>query len=221
MSGGNAVLATLPPAGNVQGDVVLPAVTAASIVSPYAVTSYDGSYKKKAASVYNQANAVQTVNQSIPTLPFSEEQIQRLLCLVGPDEEGKIQIGNRFNFVPCSETWIIETGASRHMIGCPHFLFDSSPLQGDSLVFIPNGKSVQATHIGSARLGGNLVLSKVLFVSNFDCNLKSVARLSEEMNCQIIFSSDLCLIQDRMSRRMIGIGELMVGISSSLYCSST
>ncbi|PKI73995.1 hypothetical protein CRG98_005612 [Punica granatum] len=112
-------------------------------------------YGRRSTGGFNQANAVQmSQNSTQPstTLPFSEAQLQRLLSLAGPDEEGETQIGNHFVFIRCNETWIIDTGASRHMTGCSHLLFDSSTLQGDSPVFIPNGKSVQATHIGRPRV---------------------------------------------------------------------
>ncbi|PKI66163.1 hypothetical protein CRG98_013416 [Punica granatum] len=169
------------------------------------------SYGKKSTVNFSQPNAVQavnqqTANQSFSTLPFSEGQIQRLLSLIGPDEEGENKIDNRFDFVSCNETWIIDIGASKHMTCCSRFLFNPSSLRGDSTVLIPNEKSVQATHAGSVHLGGNFTLSNVLLVPEFNCNLISVAGPSEEMNCHIIFSSDLCLIQDRVSKKMIGVG---------------
>ncbi|PKI43275.1 hypothetical protein CRG98_036361, partial [Punica granatum] len=51
---------------------------------------------RRPAGALNQANVVQTAqnpNQSFTTLPFSEGQLQRLLSLVGPDEEGETQTG--------------------------------------------------------------------------------------------------------------------------------
>ncbi|PKI70041.1 hypothetical protein CRG98_009504 [Punica granatum] len=49
-----------------------------------------GSYGKRLESVFNQANAIQTANQSFPTLLFFKGQIQCLLSLAKPDEEGEI-----------------------------------------------------------------------------------------------------------------------------------
>ncbi|PKI79063.1 hypothetical protein CRG98_000544 [Punica granatum] len=83
--------------------------------------------------------------QQYPVLPFSEAQIQKLLSMVGSDDDPDQLTGNNFDFILCVNDWIIDTGASRHMIGCGKFLSDAVSIDGSAPVFIPNGASLLAT----------------------------------------------------------------------------
>ncbi|PKI60765.1 hypothetical protein CRG98_018848 [Punica granatum] len=59
---------------------------------------------------------------------------------------------------------------------------------------------------------GPLVLSDVLLVPKFNCNLISASQLSRDLDCCIILYTDYCLIHARITRRTIGVGELQGGV---------
>lgn len=71
-----------------------------------------------------------------------------------------------------SLTWIIDTGATDHMVhsksSLTHIVFEIS-----STVKLPNGHFVPVTHIGHVKLSPTLTLTNVLFVPSFDFNLVS------------------------------------------------
>ena len=79
-------------------------------------------------------------------------------------------------------------------------------------VNLPNGVSMVAGLEGSMTLGPKINLDKVLYIPNFSCNLISVAQLIRELKCIVIFDEDLCVIQDRTSKSLIGVGRLREGV---------
>jgi len=66
---------------------------------------------------------------------------------------------------------------------------------------------------GNLDLSSDIKLSNVLYIPNFQCNLVSIAQLNRELKCFVIFTDELCVIQGRTSRNLIGVGELRGGVS--------
>lgn len=102
-----------------------------------------------------------------------ETQFQRLLSMIGTDEDNSQQLSGN-NIVLMNYEWIVDTRASMHMTGCAQLLTNLRPIATPSPVYIPNGKSLQATRVGTITLGG-ISLNDVLLVPRFDCNLIFVA----------------------------------------------
>ena len=61
-------------------------------------------------------------------------------------------------------------------------------------------------------LEGGLILTNVLYVPKLKCNLISVPQITDEGNCVIQFTDKLCMMQDRISRTLIGVGERKDGL---------
>ncbi len=108
-------------------------------------------------------------------------------------------------------SWIIDTGASNHMTGNLNFLHNIHEIPSCP-VGLPDGSESVATLEGSVALGGDLLLRNALFVPNLTCNLISVSQLMENDSCFIQFTKNLCVIQDRTSRILIGAGEQRDGL---------
>lgn len=79
---------------------------------------------------------------------------------------------------------------------------------------LPNGERTLATKQGTVSFIGKLKLKHVLFVPNFECSLISVAQLLNDSNYVMHFTNKYCVIQDRISKMLIGAGEQ----SGGLYC---
>ena len=92
-------------------------------------------------------------------------------------------------------TWILDSGASRHMAGDLNGLSKLETIN-PILVELPDGVFRVANLQGTISLGSKINLSKVLYIPNFNCNLVSIAQLSRELRCIVIFSDELCVIQD-------------------------
>ncbi|XP_074292009.1 uncharacterized protein LOC141618841 [Silene latifolia] len=102
--------------------------------------------------------------------------------------------------------WLLDLGATHHMTGCFVFLQDVKDIDA-CMVALPNRKFSKATKEGIVLLGGNLRLKDVLFVPDFNCNLVSIYQLSKDLDCEIKFTNNTCVIQDRISKKTIGTGE--------------
>ncbi|KAK9723828.1 hypothetical protein RND81_05G028200 [Saponaria officinalis] len=108
-------------------------------------------------------------------------------------------------------SWIIHTSASHHRSGClSHFtnLHFITPLS----VGLPNGDMVIANRSGDIHLSPRLILRDVLYAESLQCNLISVSSLLMDTSLTIQFSQQLCLIQDRTSKMVIGAGEQSEGL---------
>lgn len=64
-----------------------------------------------------------------------------------------------------------------------------------------------ATKQGDLCLGGDLWLRGVLYSPELTCSLISVAKLLKVCKGSIIFTDELCVLQDRTTRTVIGAGE--------------
>jgi hypothetical protein len=121
------------------------------------------------------------------------------------------QKGNSSERMTGKEAWIIDTGASNHMTGNLRSLQELKDIQGCP-VGMPDGQKVVATKEGTTTLDGGLKLSNVLYVPQLNCSLISMTQLIDETNCIVQFTNSLCVMQDRTSRMLIGLGERIDGL---------
>ncbi|CAH9113207.1 unnamed protein product, partial [Cuscuta epithymum] len=114
--------------------------------------------------------------------------------------------------LPYTSTWIIDSGASEHITCDDKNLFNILIQPSQPAVQIPNGEFVPVSAVGSIYLPNGLYLRRVLYVPQFRCNLLSVSQLTSDLNCTFTFSSDLCILQNTSSRKLIGVGKLCNGL---------
>ena len=107
--------------------------------------------------------------------------------------------------------WIIDTGATDHMIYCPSF-FTTITSIASHLVALPNGTHVPATHTSKIQLTPSICLTQVLCVPSFNFNLILVKKMTTNLTCSVIFFSNLFVIQDLLSWTTIGKGEVRNGL---------
>ena len=116
---------------------------------------------------------------------------------------------NRLNGKFDSSSWIIDTGATHHVIGNKSWLFDVHFISCP--VGLPNGETVCATLERSVRLSGTITLIHVLYVPNLSCNLLSVSQLNDNLQTIVQFNSFMCAIQDQ-AKKLIGMGVRRDGL---------
>lgn len=107
--------------------------------------------------------------------------------------------------------WIIDTGATDHMVCCTSF-FTTTITHVSHSVRLPTGTTVPVTHTGTVHLTPSLHLTGVLCVPSFNFNLISAKKLAANLTCCLVFFSDFCLIQDLLSWTTIGKGEVKNGL---------
>lgn len=125
-------------------------------------------------------------------------------------------VGNVAN--PCmnefNEEWIVDTGATNHMISQKEMLnTDKDTVSvSDKRVHLPNGKIVDVSHIGNCGIMDGRTLSNVLYIPDFRFNLLSVSRITKELQCSVNFSPEFCIFQDLLNGKVLESGEEKEGL---------
>lgn len=102
-------------------------------------------------------------------------------------------------------TWIIDSGATDHMVCSPSLLTESSSVK-NCTIQLPNGTRAIVTHVGSVTFSPYLILTNVLCVPSFHLNLISINKLVYNSHYLATFTHNAYVIQDQHSRKMIGMG---------------
>jgi len=109
--------------------------------------------------------------------------------------------------------WIIDTGASNHMISHKEMLNFKKPVTAyHKQVYLPNGGTVEVSHIGSCDLMDGRSVKNVLYIPDFRYNLLSVSKITKELQCSVQFFPDCCVFQDLSSGKVLEIGEEKDGL---------
>ena len=111
-----------------------------------------------------------------------------------------------------NSSWIIDTGATDHMISSSNFLTTCAPLVDPIPIRLPNGDSVHVSSSSSIDLTPALHLDNVFHVPAFNVNLMSISKLTQSLRCSVIFFPDFCVFQDLATRKMIGLGKEIGGL---------
>ncbi|KAF5754617.1 putative RNA-directed DNA polymerase [Helianthus annuus] len=185
-------------------------------------------------SVTGRSNAAVGSSSSVSTsvLPFTPEQIAKLLSLVG-DKSANVSstgvestnVGGESCFVSsgvsCSSSmffegitsWIVDSGASQHMVNSDKDMFNIIDVfDFDLKVGHPNGTNVKVLKIGDVKLIDGVILKDVFYVPGYHVNLLSVHRLAKDNNVNVVFKEDSCVLQDSKSRRILMTGSQDSGL---------
>ncbi|RVW68334.1 hypothetical protein CK203_064538 [Vitis vinifera] len=119
--------------------------------------------------------------------PFNKEQMEMLQKLLSPLLSVQSQTGS-------SSNQVIGSGTLAHKVR------------------IADGSLSKVAGTGSVVLSRDLTLNSVLLVSNLDCNLLSISKLTKEKRCITNFSSTHCEFQDLDSGKTIGNAEQCFGL---------
>ncbi|KAG7588955.1 Zinc finger CCHC-type superfamily [Arabidopsis suecica] len=152
-----------------------------------------------------QANSTRTPadldRQSLPQL--SDDQWTALKSLFASQKSNP---NEKLNGKKECIDFIIDTGASHHMTGNLDYLsnvMNTNPC----MIGLPDGDHVVSTTQGDICLGGDLWLQGVLYSKDLTCSLISVAKLLKVVKGFITLTDELCVIQDRAMKTLIGVGE--------------
>ncbi|KAF5472443.1 hypothetical protein F2P56_009162 [Juglans regia] len=112
---------------------------------------------------------------------FSQEQIQNLLSLANSlshthiNSNSTANIASTSGIISChtafvgknNSPWILDTGATDHMICSPHFFNSISLSRKSSMVHLPNGQSVPIAFIGNVNFSSDITLHNALYIPSF------------------------------------------------------
>lgn len=80
------------------------------------------------------------------------------------------------------------------------------------MIKLPDGRLTSATKHGRVHLGSSLSLQDVVFVDGLQCHLISVSQLTRDRGCIFQITDKLCVIQDRITKMLIGASEQQSGL---------
>ena len=165
---------------------------------------------------------------------FSPEQYKALLALIQQPTDGNSanMSSNLKQIASCSvdttpahgkslsfvnhthtlNTWILDSGATDHVSASLDLFKSYTQLNPPTVVRLPNGHHVTATHSGDICISDSIILSTVLYVPSFSFNMISISKLVSTNSCKLIFSSNSCLMQDVITQAKIGTVEVRNGL---------
>ncbi|OMO65653.1 hypothetical protein CCACVL1_21443 [Corchorus capsularis] len=176
-----------------------------------------GSSNPKA--MFPTCHVAKTIDAS-PIAGLTSEQYNQLISLLNIE---KTNIVDDFSGKTTNDSnvWIIDSGASDHMISSKskldHYQSFSKPLS----VNLPDGTSISILGIGKAKLSSTFQIIDVFYIPEFTCDLLSVSKLTKQLNCAAIFLPTFCVLQDLTSKKLIGLGEMRDGILHQMSCVDT
>jgi hypothetical protein len=89
-------------------------------------------------------------------------------------------------------TWILDSGASKHMVSSKERLINAEPLGVPTVVVLGDGRRLEATHQGQALIPPNVKLTEVLYVPGLKENLFSISMASAINGVKIVMENGLC-----------------------------
>ena len=147
-------------------------------------------------------------------------EIQEIRERIRKEREKTTVLGNLVNLahpmqmqVPHS-TWILDSGASRHVTGMPsEFVsFTPYPPTYKETVQTADGTSQPIKGVGRVQCTPSITLSSVLYAPSFPVNLVSISSLVDHMGCRVTLDRENCLIEERRTGRKLGIGIRQNGL---------
>jgi hypothetical protein len=103
--------------------------------------------------------------------------------------------------------WIVDSGATDHVcnnLSCFSSFQNIPPI----IVHLPNGQKSCAMFSGTVHFSPDLYLTDVLYIKDFSFNILSVHRIICSLNLQILFDEHECFLQDKQSKRTIGLAKV-------------
>lgn len=150
---------------------------------------------------------------------FTEEEYQTLLEMIRQNKEGPVLaltgkgLLSSLNPRKSQILWVIDSGATAHMLGDKSLLQSYSEYSGSiKNIKIPNGDLLPITHQGTVEISKSLTLRNVLYAPKLEFNLISVSQLTRESDCFATFYRDRCMLQDLRDGRMMATGRVVQGL---------
>lgn len=105
----------------------------------------------------------------------------------------------------------MDSGATDYMFCNKNYLTNLDLSRNDQYVLVANGMKAKINGIGECELFSKII-KDILYLDTFSTDLISIKRLTQELNCDVIFSSKHVKFQDRKIGKTISEGSLENGL---------
>ncbi|KAL3638973.1 Beta-galactosidase 8 [Castilleja foliolosa] len=145
-------------------------------------------------------------------------------------ENNSVKTYNRFNVLSDSEItsgrtyisklrdskektseWLLDSGATNTMTYDRKDIFDET-CPHISQILTANGGTTSVESAGKLKLTSNINISHCLFIPALTCKLLSVSQVTKELNCMVLMYPNFCILQDILTKRIIGRGTERNGL---------
>ena len=107
--------------------------------------------------------------------------------------------------------WVVDSGAIDHMTNTLHHFTTYTPCLENQKIRVADGTMASIPGKGTIPLTF-LSLKFVLYVSKLSINLLSIHKLTKDLNCKVVFSSDDCVFQEPVTGMTIGLAKDREGL---------
>jgi hypothetical protein len=108
--------------------------------------------------------------------------------------------------------WVIDSGASDHITNKMTSLLHFEKITSPTHISVANGKHVPVKGRRKIKLLTENIKSLVLYVLSFPFQLVSINKVTQTLNCRVIFDYHQVLFQDHATKMMIGEGFIFQGL---------
>ena len=99
-----------------------------------------------------------------------------------------------------SEPWLIDSGATDHMIGCEKLFSSYIPSSSNHRVKFDDGSYSLVAGIRTITINPEISLQSVLHVPKLSCNLISISKITKEFGCMVNFHLLLVFFKTRLRK---------------------
>ncbi|XP_074305524.1 uncharacterized protein LOC141640740 [Silene latifolia] len=185
-------------------------------------SNYQEGYKRLANSVHSEPSNAEIAASLAATSQHLEQLLkymsgQKVGSKGGNDTDEELEC-NFAGIISCHNVklfqreWIIDSGASDHMITRLHKLQNVKVLDKRPKINLPNGELAYVTHMGDLILGNGLRLCNVMYVPAFKHNLMYVQKLLRDNSCYVVFYDTHCTVQDSNTHEIKANGRAISGL---------
>ena len=169
-----------------------------------------GSETQRVNSVHAQVAAQHSANTIVAAdrvvlTGLDDDQWKMLVTLL--NERKQTDLSSSLTGISLGNSWIVDSGATNHMTCSLEFLSNVREISVVP-VKLPDGRFSYASKQGTLVVSSVLSLQNVLLVDGLHCHLISVSQLNQEQQSVFQITDKLCLIQDRITRTLIGVADM-------------
>ncbi|XP_070013643.1 uncharacterized protein [Nicotiana sylvestris] len=162
------------------------------------------------------------LNCATPTQFFTLEQYQQILQMLSRGKDTELVansattetaiILHAFMSTLVDHNWIVNTGASNHMVHSLNLLesYEEVSEKDKNKVQLPTGEQASITHTGIYFFFRNKKIQNILHIPDFKYNLLSVSKITKELRCLVAFFLDFCVFRELFS----GKGYILYDLQS-------
>ncbi|KAL2943131.1 Retrovirus-related Pol polyprotein from transposon TNT 1-94 [Bienertia sinuspersici] len=170
--------------------------------------TYETKQQGRIVSEYNtEMKVLWEELESLLVMPALLDMNNEVMAYVNALRDGELQSGE-----VSSKEWKLDSGATHHMTCNRESMCEMVEMKDAPRISLPTGQTSGVRATGKLILKNGIELKNVMLIPSFKQNLLSIQKLSKDSNYKVIFWDQYCLIQDKTSSEIRGVGRERRGL---------